>query len=263
MRSSLRATRCLPVLPPPQLPAVNMRGKAFAAGLAATFGVLLALCGLQLRQAEIAARLSRTLVEAAPAMSPEWNVTPGHVLVAGDSRVVFWAPRPQIPGRNLFFAGLGGETTAGLRSRLARDLPLFAPDRLVLAAGINDLVAASLSPDRAEEVLDALAGNLAAIASDARAVGVQVTVLTIPRPARPGPARRVLLWSNDLPGLVEAANARIRAMEGPGIQVLDADAALAGVSGAPLPAALAADTVHFTPAAYTRLNALLAETFGG
>ena len=82
-------------------------------------------------------------------------------------------------------------------------------------------------------------------------------------PRAPASSAAILLWSDDLPGLVEAANLRIRAMEGPGIAVLDADAALAGPPGAPLPADLAADAVHFTPEAYTRLNALLAETFGG
>ena len=49
--------------------------------------------------------------------------------------------------------------------------------------------------------------NLRAIAGQARAAGIDVTLLTVPRPARPGLARRVLLWSDDLPGLVEAANA--------------------------------------------------------
>ena len=132
-----------------------------------------------------------------------------------------------------------------------------------MAAGVNDLIAASLRPARARAVLAGLETNLRAIADQARAAGIEVTLLTVPRPARPGPVRRVLLWSDDLPGLVEAANARIRAMEGPGIAVLDADAALAGPPGAPLPADLAADAVHFSPEAYTRLNALLAETFGG
>jgi lysophospholipase L1-like esterase len=237
-----------------------------AAALMALSGALV-LAGLELRGREIDLRLARAIETApsglAPARPPAWGDARPRVLVAGDSRVAGWAPRPDIAPARLVFSGIGGETSAELRRRLERDLRVLAPDRLVVAAGVNDLIAASLSPARAGAVMAGLETNLRAIAGQARAAGIEVTLLTVPRPARPGPVRRVLLWSDDLPGLVEAANARIRAMEGPGIAVLDADAALAGPPGAPLPADLAADAVHFTPEAYTRLNALLAETFGG
>ena len=237
-----------------------------AAALLGLSGALV-LAGLELRGREIDLRLARAIETAAsalaPAPPPDWGGARPRVLVAGDSRVAAWSPRPDITGASLVFSGIGGETSAELRRRLERDLGTFAPDRLIVAAGVNDLIAASLRPGRARAVLAGLDANLRAIADGARAAGIEVTLLTVPRPARPGPVRRVLLWSDDLPGLVEAANAHIRAMEGPGIQVLDADAALAGPPGAPLPAGLAADAVHLTPEAYARLNALLAGTFGG
>ena len=237
-----------------------------AAALAGLSGVLV-FTGVELRGREIDLRLARAIETApsalSPAPPPAWGPGRPRVLVAGDSRVAGWAPRPDIPGARPVFSGIGGETSAELRRRLERDLETLAPDRLIVAAGVNDLIAASLRPARAPSVLAGLEANLRAIAGQARAAGVEVTLLTIPRPARPGIARRVLLWSDDLPGLVEAANARIRAMEAPGIRVLDADAALAGPPGAPLPADLAADAVHLGPEAYTRLNALLAEAFGG
>ena len=228
---------------------------------------VLVFTGLELRGREIGLRLARAIETApsalVPARPPAWGDARPRVLVAGDSRVAAWAPLPDIVPARLVFSGIGGETSAELRRRLERDLGTFAPDRLIVAAGVNDLIAASLRPERARAVLAGLEANLRAIADEARAAGIEVTLLTVPRPARPGPFRRILLWSDDLPGLVEVANARIRAMEGPGIAVLDADAALAGPPGAPLPADLAADAVHFSPEAYMRLNALLAETFGG
>jgi len=232
-------------------------------GLAAA----LVLAGLELRGREIDLRLARAIETAPSALSPAAprDRTSGRprALVAGDSRVAAWTPPPDIPGVDIVLSGIGGETSAELRRRLERDLGTLAPDRLIVASGVNDLIAASLRPERARAVMAGLEANLRAIADQARAAGIEVTLLTVPRPARPGPVRRILLWSDDLPGLVEAANARIRALEGPGVAVLDADAALAGAPGAPLPADLAADAVHLTPEAYTRLNALLAETFGG
>jgi lysophospholipase L1-like esterase len=245
--------------------------RLLGAGLLATAFLALSgalvLAGLELRGREIDLRLARAIETApsalAPARPPAWDDARPRVLMAGDSRVASWAPRPDIAPARLVFSGIGGETSAELRRRLERDLGTLAPDRLIVASGINDLIAASMSPGRARAVLAGLETNLRAIAGQARAAGIEVTLLTVPRPARPGPVRRILLWSDDLPGLVEAANTRIRAMEGPGIAVLDADAALAGPPGTPLPADLAVDAVHFTPAAYTRLNALLAEAFGG
>ena len=249
------------------LSVTRLLGAGLLASAMLGLSVALILAGLELRGREIDLRLARAIETTpsalAPAAPPAWGDARPRVLVAGDSRIASWAPRPDIAPGRLVFSGIGGETSAELRRRLERDLGTLAPDRLIVASGVNDLIVASLRPARARAILAGLETNLRAIADQARAAGIAVTLLTVPRPARPGPVRRVLLWSDDLPGLVEAANARIRAMEGPGLAVLDADAALAGPPGAPLPADLAADAVHFSPAAYVRLNALLAETFGG
>jgi lysophospholipase L1-like esterase len=226
----------------------------------------LGLAGTALRRAEIELRLARTL-ETAPAAlraaaPPAWPDGAVRVLVAGDSRVAHWAPRPEIPGHAVVLSGIGGETAAELRRRLERDLPAHAPDRLVVATGINDLVAASLSPGAAEAVLAALLGHLAAIAALGRAAGAEVTLATILQPARPDTVRRLLFWSGDVRALVRRANDGIRALAArEGLGLLDADAALGAGPGAPLPAALATDTLHLDAAAYARLNLLLAETF--
>jgi len=240
------------------------RAAALALGLLLTAALgALALAVVELRQLTAELRLAQTL-ELAPAAlrppaPPAWAAGLTRVLVAGDSRVARWQPRPEIPGQDLHFTGIGGETTAELRRRLSRDLALYAPERLVLAAGVNDLVAASLNPAQVEDVLAALTGNLEAIITEARAAGSEVILLTILRPARPDLLRRVFAWSPSLRPLVAEANARIRALADPagGVTVLDVDALIGGSPNAPLPAEFTADTLHLTSAAYLRLNDLL------
>ena len=193
-------------------------GVTLGAGLAAALAAL-AASGLMLTRQAGELKLARAL-EIAPAAlmppsPPSWE--PGaRVLVAGDSRVALWDPRPGVPGADLRFSGIGGETTAELRRRLERDLPLYAPDRLVLAAGVNDLVAASLNTPQARAVAAGLVANLEAVAAQARAAGAEVTLLTIPQPARPDPWRRAVFWSDNLYGLVSETNVRIRALDDPG-----------------------------------------------
>lgn len=241
---------------------------ALAVFLVAALAGLVLAAG-QLRQAEARLRLARTLDlapgHAVQTVPPVWESGLRRVLVAGDSRIARWAPALSVPGQDLYFSGIGGETTLELRRRMERDLPVFAPDHLVLAAGINDLVAASLNPAEAETVLPALAGNLQAVSAQARAAGSAVTLLTIVPPARPGLRRRALFWSDSIYDLTARANARIRALDAPGagITVFDAAALFDAPPGGPLPAEFAADALHFNTRTYERLNAALTETLSG
>lgn len=230
---------------------------AVLAGLAAASVLLIRLAG----ELKLARALEIAPAALTPPPPPSWEPGRTRVLVAGDSRVALWDPRPDVPGADLRFSGIGGETTAELRRRLERDLPLYAPDRLVLAAGVNDLVAASLDRPRAPVVAAGLVANLEAVAAQARAAGAEVTLLTIPQPARPDLWRRAVFWSGDLYGLVSETNVRIRALEDPGagVAVLDAAALMGGPPDGPLPAELASDTLHFSAEGYARLNGMLSE----
>jgi lysophospholipase L1-like esterase len=224
----------------------------------------LVLLATELRDREAALRLARSL-ELAPAAlrlpaAPDWPEGAIRVLIAGDSRVAQWAPRPEIPGQAVRFAGIGGETTAELRRRLERDLPFLAPDRLVVAAGINDLVAASLNPTEAEAVAAELLVHLAAIVDLGRSEGIEVALATILQPARPDPARRLFFWSDAIRDLVERANAGIRDLaDREGLRLIDLDAAIGAGPVAPLPGEFSADTLHLNAAAYHRMNSLLTE----
>jgi lysophospholipase L1-like esterase len=242
---------------------------ALVLGLATGIGLVAGLVFLasELRHREAALRLARSL-ELAPAAlrppaAPDWPEGATRVLIAGDSRVAQWAPRPEIPGQAVRFAGIGGETTAELRRRLERDLAFLAPDRLVVAAGINDLVAASLNPAEAEAVVAELLVHLAAIADLGRSEGIAVTLATILQPSRPDPVRRLFFWSDAIRGLVERTNAGIRELAGrEKLRLMDLDAALGTGPAAPLPGGFATDTLHLNAEAYRRLNLLLAEAPG-
>ncbi|MEZ4216171.1 MAG: GDSL-type esterase/lipase family protein [Myxococcota bacterium] len=179
------------------------------------------------------------------------------ILVLGDSRVRRWEPAPEIAGARVLLRGVGGETTRALRARAAAEIAAARPAVVVVAAGINDVVAAGLSPRLEAVLVDAAVANVAAIARDARAAGAAAVVLTMPRPAAPDPVRRLLVWSDRIPPLAARANAGLRALASePGVRVVDADAALAGDSPL-LPARYAVDALHFSPAAYAALNDLL------
>lgn len=240
-----------------------MRRALAIAGWALALPALLAALGLglALREARIAALVAAALPPAAPGPSarPEAPAALGvrRILLLGDSRVKRWDPPPTLPpGTELLLRGVGGETSRGLLARLPDELAA-KPDLVILATGINDLVAAGLAPAAEAAIGTALLANLAAAAAAAQAAGARVLLLTIPRPAAPSPARRLLLWSDRIPALVAAANGGIRALAAPpGLAVLDADAALAPGPG-PLPDALAADTLHLSAAGYGALNALL------
>lgn len=198
-----------------------------------------------------------------PRPAPGWAGPGEGVLLIGDSRVAQWAPLPEAPGLSFAVSGIGGETASGLGARFAGSaLGLTPPPgRIVIAAGINDLVAISLS-GRGEAALDQLAARLGALAEQAAGQGIPVSLMTVIRPADPGMLRRQFAWDDRIQTLVAGANRRIRALaDPPRITVIDADALLAPEDG-PLPARFATDALHFTPQAYEALNAGLVEALG-
>jgi len=179
----------------------------------------------------------------------------GRSLLAGDSRIAQWRPATPLDPARLVQRGVPGETAIHLADRLRAELPAFRPARLVVQAGINDLVAGA-ALGRAPEAAHAAANAIAGIVAQARDLGVPVVLLTVPPPAQAHPWRSLFGFSAAvaaLPGL----NERIRSMASPAVVLLDAAALLAGTA-AVLPAAYARDTLHWTSAAYRLLDQSLA-----
>ncbi len=197
----------------------------------------------------------------------DWQAGKLRVLLVGDSRIRRWTELPQNADVAFAKSGVGGETTGQLERRFQRDVldiePL--PHEIVIAAGINDLVGASVQRKRGDGFRNAVSNQmisrLEGLAEQAQAAGIKVRIATIIQSAEPDVVRRMMFWDDNLFELVSAANTAIHAMaETSEIEVIDFNAMLRGADG-PLPEEFSDDTLHFSPAAYVALNAGLNESF--
>lgn len=232
-------------------------------------GIAIVLAAL-LRDTLIAERMAtvqRIPVASPTVLPPEWAEDRRRILLVGDSRIKQWETLPKGPGVVFGSSAIGGETTGQIERRFARDVLGITPkpDDIVLAAGINDLVAASLQRDFAaaiqREVSDLVVERLRALAADAQQAGINVAIATIIQPAAPDAIRRLTFWDDNLYRLVENVNTQIRALDGQnGMRVVDFNAMLDGRDG-PLPTQFSADTLHFNQTAYTILSTKLLEEY--
>ena len=177
------------------------------------------------------------------------------LVLVGDSRIQQWRDHP-LPGDwRLIHRGIGGDTTVALRERFEDDVVSLAPDVVVIQAGINDLVAASLMGARGVEVARATTRHLQELAARAAAAGSQVMLLTVIPPARPPLVRRPV-WSDRVYGYVDDVNRALQAWAPPaGVRVVDAAQPL--VVRSRVSAEFAADTLHLNARGYDQLNRLL------
>ena len=173
------------------------------------------------------------------------------IVFFGDSRIEQWNPIPSFAGYKSVARGIGGETTAQMIPRFEADVLQLKPAIVVIQAGINDLVAASILPEGGRIVRDTIA-NLKWFATSARDAGIVAIVMTIVRPATP-PIWRLPVWSSSIYATVSQVNVQVRNLSEVGARNLDADALLA-VEGKALPSRFAADTLHLRPEAYQVLN---------
>ncbi|MEO7773848.1 MAG: GDSL-type esterase/lipase family protein [Steroidobacteraceae bacterium] len=182
------------------------------------------------------------------------------IIFFGDSRVNGWTPRPELAGVESIWRGIDGETTAQMKYRFDSDVVDLGPSAVVIEAGINDLIAGA-ALRRLPQATAAAAENLATMARKAVAAGANVHLMTVVRPGRP-PLLRRIVWSDDIYDAVTDLNARLHSLRIDGVTILDADMLLAG-NGRELRREYAADTLHFTPSAYQRLNRQLAAVLQG
>lgn len=235
--------------------------------VAVALSVFLALMLRDMRAEKRMATVQRVPVLSATVLPPEWSENRRRILLVGDSRIAEWESLPQGPGVVFATSGIGGETTGQLERRFERDVLGIAspPDDIVLAIGINDLVAASLQRDYAaaiqREVSDLVVNRLKGLAADARQAGIDVSIATVIQPAAPDLVRRLTFWDDNLYALVRDVNDQIQALDGQdGVRVLDFNAVLEGGAG-PLPMRFSTDTLHFNETAYKTLGAYLLKEY--
>ncbi|WP_422039313.1 SGNH/GDSL hydrolase family protein [Roseibium sp.] len=174
----------------------------------------------------------------------------------GDSRVARWKPLPVLPGATIATSGRGGDTIQQIGLRFEQDVKVHEPALVVIQAGINDLVVASLFPERSTEIIDNFKSRLLEIVQELEANGTKLIVMTIVRPSKPSFLRRVV-WSDAIFDHLDDANAFVKSLARFNhVTVFDADALLSS-GNETLPAKFAKDTLHFEPEAYELLNSHL------
>lgn len=181
---------------------------------------------------------------------------PVAVLLFGDSRIAQWAP---LPARNYPIGrrGFPGATAIQLGPRLPAILGEAQPQLVIIAAGINDAVAAALvSPPRRRQALaDSIAACRAMVAASTES-GARVVLLKVLPPMRPGPLR-TLVYRDAVRDYVAALNVALDkiAMDA-NVRVVDVQELL-GDRGGDIAARYRRDALHLTPAAYRTLGTLL------
>jgi acyl-CoA thioesterase I len=180
------------------------------------------------------------------------------VLLLGDSRILEWG-LPELSGRRVVNAGIGGQTTAQIRLRLSELLAAHPPEGVVIHAGINDLKIPRPHPDWSTALQTQAENNPTAIVPECASRQIPVLLLEIWPPAAPTLLRRPV-WSRAIPDSVVALNRRLRALEAPGkrVQVIDL-LGLAGVTAGP---DTYRDTMHLKPETYRRLTGALEQRLG-
>ena len=230
-------------------------GWLLLAGALASAGLNLYLGGVlrQVYRKQLAARIW-------PAPATDWPRVGGPtdhftrtLLLLGDSRMAEWNLPPP-PGTRTVNAGIPGATTAQIAALLPGLLGKFAPDTVVIEAGINDLKYLGLEPARADELVAHTLENLTNLAAQCREHHCRVVLLAVWPPTRPDWRRR-FFWSPAISDSVDRVNRRLLALPAaaPQFQVVDLFTA-AGV--APGPDAYR-DTLHLRTETYRRLNAPL------
>jgi lysophospholipase L1-like esterase len=180
------------------------------------------------------------------------------IVLFGDSRVAQWNPEPDLRSNvTLVNRGIDGETTEQMKLRFENDVLALRPKVVVIQAGINDLVAASLvKGDLRDAIVDRCVSNLKEFAQRAADKGIDVVLLTIIPPANP-PLYRRLVWDSAIWDLVDFVNRRIASAASDGrVAVVDARAGL--MSNGSWNAGMTRDTLHLSAAGYERLNEIVA-----
>lgn len=198
-----------------------------------------------------------TQFAAANASLPPKGSKPRIVLI-GDSRIAQW-PAADLSGRfEIINRGIGGETAAQLVKRFDADALALDPDLILVQAGMNDLVAASLMDAKQSAAVQAGTGDaLVQLAKRAQAAGRPVLLTTIIPPARPDFIRRPI-WSASLPDLAADVNADLKKVRLPeNLRVIDLSADLASRDGKMLNDDYRLDTLHLNEAGYQRLTQAL------
>lgn len=186
---------------------------------------------------------------AGPVTRPDG--TSYRVVVLGDSRARAWSGLEK-PGREVINRGVAEQTTAQVLGRFDVHVAPLRPEVVILQLGINDLKTIPLFPDRAERIERDCAENIRRLVEACRAIGAEVILATI-FPTGDVPLERRPFWSDEVERAIERVNAKLCAMEGPGVRVMKSATVLAGADGR-VKGEYQRDLLHLRPEGYAALN---------
>lgn len=128
-------------------------------------------------------------------------------LLLGDSRIAQFTTLA--PDRvHACNAGVGGETTAQIRLRAQENMDRVKPAVVVIEAGINDLKAIPLMPERQMQIEENCITNLMALVQMGRERGAAVVLCSVWPAGKVGWSRKPV-WSAAVAKSLENVNARL------------------------------------------------------
>ena len=187
--------------------------------------------------------------------------TDNAVVLFGDSRVELWTPLPALSGKNIFNAGVVGETTTEMRRRFDNDVLRHNPQTVVIQAGVNDLTA-SVTRNIPTPMLvrERMFENLEYFVSTLTAAGTQVVLTSIIPNKDLNPLRK-LFWHPTLQQTITSSNQKLRQLAEKHQAIwLDIDDVFVDTENE-VRTDLYMDTLHIKSEAYAQINRRLNELF--
>lgn len=181
------------------------------------------------------------------------------IVFIGDSRVKKWQPLLSVPGSMIVNRGIPGETAGRMMLRFEADTVEIGADIVIVQAGINDAVAASLNSDYSERIIESAKKAFRDIAAMAKEQGTTLIFTTIVAPAKPSILRR-LVWDSSILEFVSDLNEQIILLDSlPYVKVIDSNDALGTDEDSYLDGKYVLDTLHINGEAYAELNRLISQ----
>jgi lysophospholipase L1-like esterase len=182
------------------------------------------------------------------------------VVFFGDSRAANW-PAPDLEPFEFINRGVGSQTSEQALGRFEYHIKPLRPQVIIVQVGINDLKTIPLFPGRKGSIIADCEESIGQIVEASTEMGATVVLTTI-FPLGKVPIERKPFWSGDVAWAIDEVNEYIRSLEGKGVIVFDAYAALVGENGIIEPG-YSQDLLHLNAAGYERLNHELVKALQG
>jgi lysophospholipase L1-like esterase len=178
------------------------------------------------------------------------------VILFGDSRIREWPVPVHMPGYTVHNRGKGYQSTEQLLGRFEADVASQSPSVVVLQAGVNDLRAAVMQPERRAKTVARCKQNLHTLIARVQAAGATPIVLTLFSTGRSMLPAPFTVDDLTLSQLIADVNASLLTEAGSGVLVLDS-ARILDASDGHVRAAFSRDQLHINAQGYALLQTAL------